>query len=124
MGVGGRSQVSAALLPATRSISIVREAECNPGPVWTGAENLAVLPEFDSGTVQPVGSLCTDCAVLAHGDVPLISPHGLTVCIERALNLTSELCVPVSELLRLRAVLAAVSVAADVLSGARCLKRA
>ena len=32
-----------------------------PGPVWTGAENLAP-PGFDPRTIQPVGSRYTDYA--------------------------------------------------------------
>ena len=31
-----------------------------PGPVWTGAENLATPPGFDSRTVQHVASRYTD----------------------------------------------------------------
>jgi hypothetical protein len=39
-------------------VPIVQEAGWTPGPVWTGAENLAP-------TVQPVASRYTDCAILA-----------------------------------------------------------
>jgi len=39
------------------------EAGWVPGPVWTGAENLAPPPPgFDLRTVQPVASRYTDCA--------------------------------------------------------------
>ena len=34
-------------------VPIVQEAGWTPGPVWTGAENLAP-PGFDPRTVQPV----------------------------------------------------------------------
>jgi len=40
---------------------IVQEDGWVPGPVWTGAENLA-LPGFDPRTVQPVDSRYTDYA--------------------------------------------------------------
>jgi hypothetical protein len=35
---------------------IVSEAEWGLGPFWTGAENLAPLPEFDPRTIQSVTS--------------------------------------------------------------------
>jgi hypothetical protein len=37
-----------------------------PGPVWTGAENLAPPPGFDPRTVQPVASRYIDWAMAAH----------------------------------------------------------
>jgi len=37
----------------------IQEAGWAPGPVWTGAENLAP-PGFDSRTVQPVASRYSD----------------------------------------------------------------
>jgi hypothetical protein len=40
-------------------VSIVQEAGCAPGPVWTGAKNLAPA-RFDSRTAQPVASRYTD----------------------------------------------------------------
>ena len=40
-------------------VPIVQEAGWAPGPVWTGAENLAP-PRFDPRTVQPVVSRYTD----------------------------------------------------------------
>jgi len=42
-------------------VPIVQEAGWAPGPVWTGAENLAP-PGFDPRTVQPVASRYTDWA--------------------------------------------------------------
>ena len=44
MGVGGQSHVPATLLPplpGNDPVLIVMEAGWGPGPVWTGAENLA-----------------------------------------------------------------------------------
>jgi len=42
--------------------SIVQEAGWAPGPVWTGAENLAPPPRFDPRTVQHVASRYTEYA--------------------------------------------------------------
>ena len=44
-------------------VPIVEEAGWAPGPVWTGAENLAPSPGFDPGTVQLVASRYTDWAI-------------------------------------------------------------
>ena len=41
MGVGGQRQASAALPPEKEPVPIVQEVGRAPGPVWTGAENLA-----------------------------------------------------------------------------------
>ena len=41
--------------PRKDPVPIVQEAGWTPGPVWTGAENLAA-PGFDLRTVQPVAS--------------------------------------------------------------------
>jgi len=41
--------------PGKDPVPIVQEAGWAPGPVWTGAENLA-SPGFDPRTVQPVAS--------------------------------------------------------------------
>ena len=41
MGVGGQYHALAALPPGKDSVPIVQEAGWAPGPVWTGAENLA-----------------------------------------------------------------------------------
>ena len=49
------------LTPGKDPVPIVQEAGWAPGPVWTGAENLAP-PGFDPRTVQPVGSRYTDYA--------------------------------------------------------------
>ena len=57
-----------AALPAGKAtVIIVQEAGWVPGPVWTGAENLAPPPPqgFDSRTVQPVASRYTDWAIPA-----------------------------------------------------------
>ena len=47
--------------PGKDSVLIVQEAGWAPGPVWTGAENLAP-PGFDPRNVQPVASRYTDWA--------------------------------------------------------------
>ena len=41
MGVGGQRHSPAALPPGKDPVSILQEAGWAPGPVWTGAENLA-----------------------------------------------------------------------------------
>ena len=41
MGVGGQLHVPAAFTPGKEPLPIVQEAGWAPGPVWTGAENLA-----------------------------------------------------------------------------------
>ena len=41
MGVGGQRHTPAALPPGKDPVPIVQEAGWAPGPVWTGAENLA-----------------------------------------------------------------------------------
>jgi len=51
--------------PGKDPVPVVQEAGWAPGPVWTGAENLAP-PGFDLRTVQPVASRYTDCATPAH----------------------------------------------------------
>ena len=43
-------------------VPIVQEVGRAPGPVWTGAENLASSPGFDSRTVQPVANRYTNWA--------------------------------------------------------------
>ena len=48
------------LYPGKDPVPIVQEAGWAPGPVWTGAKNLAPLPGFDPRTVQPVASRYTD----------------------------------------------------------------
>jgi hypothetical protein len=49
----GQRHAPAALFPGKEPVTIVQEAGWAPGPVWTGAENLAP-PGFDPRTVQPV----------------------------------------------------------------------
>ena len=39
--------------PEKEPVPVVQDAGWAPGPVWTGAENLAPTPGFDPGTVQP-----------------------------------------------------------------------
>jgi hypothetical protein len=41
-------------------VPLALEAGWAPGPVWTGAENLAPLSGFGPRTVQPVASCYTD----------------------------------------------------------------
>jgi hypothetical protein len=56
--------------PDKNPVPIVQEAECVPGPVWTGAK-ISPSPVFDPRTVQSVVSRYTDYAVpapTAHGD--------------------------------------------------------
>jgi hypothetical protein len=43
MGVGGQRHTPAAFTPGKDPVPIVKEAGWAPGPVWTGAENLAPL---------------------------------------------------------------------------------
>ena len=57
----------AALAPGKK----LKEAKWTPGPVWTGAKNLALLQGFDPRTVQPVASRCTDFAIPANGRYPV-----------------------------------------------------
>ena len=50
-------------IPGNDPVPIVQEGGWAPGPVWTGAENLAPPPpDFDRRTVQPVASRYTDWA--------------------------------------------------------------
>jgi len=51
--------------PGKYPVAIVLEAEWNPGPVWTCAENLALIG-IRSHTVQPVAKHYTDCTITAH----------------------------------------------------------
>jgi hypothetical protein len=41
-------------------VPTVQEAGWAPGPVWTGAENLASPPAFDPRTVRPIASRYSD----------------------------------------------------------------
>ena len=51
-GVRDQRHALAALYPGKDPVPIVQEAGWAPGPVWTGAENLAAQG-FDPRTVQP-----------------------------------------------------------------------
>jgi hypothetical protein len=68
--VRGRRHARQHLTPGKDPVPIVQEAGWAPGPVWTGAENLAP-PGFDPRTVQPVGSRYTD-----YGTQPTSGPEG------------------------------------------------
>ena len=46
--------------PGRDLVPIVQEAGWAPGPVWTGAENLAPLLGLDPRTVQPIASHYTN----------------------------------------------------------------
>jgi hypothetical protein len=59
--VRGQHHTPAALYPRENPVPIVQEAGWAPGPVWTGAENLAP-PEFDPRTIQTVAIRYTDYA--------------------------------------------------------------
>jgi hypothetical protein len=48
--------------PGKDPVPILQEAGWAPGPVWTGAENLAPPPELDPRIIQPVASHYTDYA--------------------------------------------------------------
>jgi hypothetical protein len=54
-GVRGQRHVPAVLYPGKDPLPIVQEAGWVPGPVWTGAENLAPTG-FDPRTVRPLAS--------------------------------------------------------------------
>ena len=61
-GIGSQDRParSQSLTPRKDPVSIVQEAGWAPGPVWTGAENLASPPGIDPRTVQAVTSRYTD----------------------------------------------------------------
>jgi hypothetical protein len=60
---GPASRPGRFLPPRKTPVPMVQEAGWAPGPVWTGAENLAPPPPgFDPRTVQPVASRYTDYA--------------------------------------------------------------
>jgi hypothetical protein len=56
-GEGSASRPDRSLTPGKTRYPLVQEAGWAPGPVWTGAENLA--PPLDPRTVQPVASRYT-----------------------------------------------------------------
>jgi hypothetical protein len=64
-GVGGQRHAPAALPPGKDPVPIVEEAGWAPGPVWTGAENIAPPQGFDPRTVQSVASRYTDWVIPA-----------------------------------------------------------
>jgi len=57
MWVGGQHHAPAALSQERGPGLVVQEAGWAPGPVWTGAENLATPPGFDPGTDQAVAGM-------------------------------------------------------------------
>ena len=59
-GVGSQRHAPARFARRKDPVPIVQEAGWAPGPVWTGAENLAPPPGFDPRTFQPVASRYTD----------------------------------------------------------------
>ena len=63
-GGGWSSSPPAAFTPGKDPVHIVQEAGRAPGPVWTGAVNLAP-PGFDPRTAQPVASRYTDYTIPA-----------------------------------------------------------
>ena len=69
-------------------VPIVQEAGWAPGPVWTGAENLALHPpEFDPRTVQAVASrytplrypTLTHCDRISFFPLQILENHALTL---------------------------------------------
>ena len=58
-GEESASRPGRSLPPGKDPVPIVQEAGWAPGPVWTGAKNLAP-PGFDPRTIQPVASRYTD----------------------------------------------------------------
>ena len=58
--VRGQRHALTALYPGKEPVPNVLEAGWAPGPVWTGAENLAPPPGFDPRTVRLVASHYTD----------------------------------------------------------------
>ena len=69
--------------PGKDSVPIVQEACWAPGPVWTGAKNLAPHRDSIPGTVQPVVSCYTDYDTRPHdydGDGDVFSSK-YTVCV-------------------------------------------
>ena len=65
MVVGGQRQARPPYPRERPPVPIIGKAGWAPGPIWTGAENIAPTSGFDSLTVQPVASRFTDCAIPA-----------------------------------------------------------
>ena len=63
----GQRHAPAALYPGKDPVRIIQVAGWAPGPVWTGAENLAPPPGFDPRTVKSVASRYTDLATRLTG---------------------------------------------------------
>ena len=66
MGMSGQQNALAALPPRKSIGTHCAGGWVGPGPVWKGAENLALPNGFDPRTVHPVASRCTDSAIAAH----------------------------------------------------------
>jgi hypothetical protein len=64
MKVGGQRHALAALPPGKTRYPLYRRLDLAPGPIWTGAENLASTG-FDPRTAQSVASRYTDWAIPA-----------------------------------------------------------
>ena len=69
MGVGGQRHAPAALPPGKDPVPIVQEAGWAPGPVWTGAENLA-----PTGIRSPDRPACSESLYRLSYPGPLASP--------------------------------------------------
>ena len=80
-GEGSASHPGHSLPPWKDPVPIVQEAGWAPGPVWTGAENLAPpSPGFDPQTIQPVASRYTDWATRPTLEL-LLLPICRTSCV-------------------------------------------
>ena len=66
MGMDGKHHAPGRFTPGKDPVPITQEAGWAPGPVWSGAENIAPTPGFDHRTVQPVTSRFTDCAITSN----------------------------------------------------------
>ena len=85
--------------PGKDTVPIVQDDGWAPGPVWTGAENLAPPPGFDPRTVQPVASRYTDCAIAApeiniilkmhntKGKTAMVTPGASSLTVNRVLRI-------------------------------------
>ena len=87
MGVGGQHHAPGRFIPGKDPVHILQEAGWAPGPVWTGAENLASSRDSIPRTVQPVASRYTDWAIPAdcefiYGYYKLTPKHLSVQCLE------------------------------------------